>query len=310
MKVHYGIDNLKGIKNPTVTVGTFDGVHLGHQKILSRLKKIAKKNNGETVLLTFDPHPRKILFNDQNIKLINTLDEKIRILQSLGLDHLVVCPFTKAFSNLSAKEYVEELLVKKINTKTLVIGYDHHFGNDRKGNIELLKKLQSTYQYQLEEIKAHEIDEIKISSTKIRTAIETGNVNVVYEYSGNHLQFSGKVIKGEGIGKTINFPTANLELINKDKILPENGVYAIICEVNKKTTNGVMNIGFRPTINNKNKINIECHLFDWNQDIYDQLVHVNVVERIRSEIKFPNLEELKIQIQEDSKSAKKILNEY
>tara|TARA_B100001287_G_scaffold39863_1_gene29018 strand:- start:26060 stop:26992 length:933 start_codon:yes stop_codon:yes gene_type:complete len=309
LKVHYETKSLKEIKNPVVTVGTFDGVHLGHQKILSRLKKLAKKNNGETVLLTFDPHPRKVLFKNHNLKLINSLDEKIKILEKLKLDHLVVQPFTKSFSKLSAKEYVEELLVKKLNTKTLVIGYDHHFGNDRKGNIELLKKLQTTYQYQLEEITAHEIDEIKISSTKIRQAIETGNVKLVYDYSGNHLQFSGKIIKGDGIGKTIDYPTANIELICHDKIIPLNGVYAIKCQINEKNVCGVMNIGCRPTINENNKISIECHLFNWTQDIYNQILHVKVVERIRSEIKFKDLDNLKKQIQKDIKIAKKIFDE-
>ena len=308
MKVHYEIKTLKEIKNPVVTVGTFDGVHLGHQKILSRLKKLAKKNNGETVLLTFDPHPRKVLFDNHNLKLINSLDEKIKILEKLGLDHLVVQPFTKAFSNLSAKEYVEELLVKKLNTKILVIGYDHHFGNDRKGNIELLKELQSTYQYQLEEITAHEIDEIKISSTKIRHAVETGNVNLVYDFSGNHLQFSGKIIKGDGIGKTINYPTANLELISQDKILPANGVYAIKCQINENHVNGVMNIGCRPTLNSSNKISIECHLFVWKTNIYNKILQVKVIERIRNEVKFKDLDNLKKQIQKDIEVAKKILD--
>lgn len=309
MKVHFGINSLQDIKNPIITVGTFDGVHFGHQKILNRLKKIAKKNKGETVLLTFDPHPRKVLFNDQHLKLINTLDEKINILEKLGLDHLVVYPFSKEFSKLTAREYVEELLVKKLNTHTLVIGYDHHFGNDRMGNIDLLKQLQSTFNYELVEITAHEIDEIKISSTKIRNSIENGNVKIVYDYSGNHLQFSGKVIKGQGIGKTINYPTANLQLISQDKILPANGVYAIKCKLKSEILNGVMNIGLRPTLNNSSEVNIECHLFNWDQDIYNEILHVNVIERIRDEIKFPDITDLKKQISKDTKTAQKILDE-
>ena len=309
MKVHYGIDSLKEIKNPIITVGTFDGVHLGHQKIIERLKKLAKNSHGETVLLTFNPHPRKVLFNDQNLKLINTLEEKIIILEKFGLDHLVVHPFTKEFSKLSAREYVEELLVKKLNTNTLVIGYDHHFGYDRKGNIELLKKLQKEFNYQLEEITVHEIDEIKISSTKIRTAIENGKIKLVNEYSGNYYHFSGKVIKGNGIGKTINYPTANLELISKDKILPANGVYAIKCNIENIILSGVMNIGNRPTIDNSSKISIECHIFNWDKEIYNQTLHVTVIEKIRSEIKFPNLDKLKNQIIKDCIVAKRILDE-
>ena len=309
MKVHYNTKTIKDIKNPVVTVGTFDGVHFGHQKIINRLKSIASKNNGESVLLTFDPHPRKVLFNDNNLKLINTLNEKIEILKKLGLDHLVVQAFTKEFSQLSAKDYVEKLLINKLNTKTLVIGYDHHFGNDRKGNIDLLKNLQSKYLFHLEEIKAHEIDEIKISSTKIRQSIESGNVNLVYDFSGNYLQFSGKVIKGDGIGKTIEYPTANLNLINQDKILPAKGVYAINCKINEIQLRGVMNIGFRPTLNNNQRISIECHLLDWNKDIYDQILHVNVIKRIRNEIKFPNIESLKSQIKKDIEVAKFIFSE-
>ena len=309
MKVHYGIDSLKEIKNPIITVGTFDGVHLGHQKIIERLKKLAKNSHGETVLLTFNPHPRKVLFNDQNLKLINTLEEKIIILEKFGLDHLVVHPFTKEFSKLSAREYVEELLVKKLNTNTLVIGYDHHFGYDRKGNIELLKKLQKEFNYQLEEITVHEIDEIKISSTKIRRAIENGKIKLVNEYSGNYYHFSGKIIKGNGIGKTINYPTANLELISKDKILPANGVYAIKCNIENIILSGVMNIGNRPTIDNSSKISIECHIFNWDKEIYNQTLQITVIEKIRSEIKFPNLDELKNQIVKDCIVAKRILDE-
>ena len=309
MKVHYKMDSLLEIKNPIITVGTFDGVHLGHQKIISRINKIAQKNKGESVLLTFDPHPRKVLFNDQNLRLIHSLDEKIKILSQLGLNHLVVYPFTKEFSNLSAREYVEELLVKKLNTHTLVIGYDHHFGNDRKGNIDLLRSLQSNFNYQLEEITVHEINEIKVSSTKIREAIENGNVDLVLNYSGNYFQFSGNVIKGDGIGKKINYPTANLKLINDDKILPANGVYAIQCKVENKTINGIMNIGHRPTIETNPKLNIECHLFDWQKDIYGEILQVSVVGRIRSEIKFPNIDQLKHQILKDCEMAKNILDE-
>ncbi len=309
MKVHYNMDSLLEIKNPIITVGTFDGVHLGHQKIIRRINKIAHKNKGESVLLTFDPHPRKVLFNDQNLRLIHSLDEKIKILSQLGLNHLVVYPFTKEFSNLSAREYVEELLVKKLNTHTLVIGYDHHFGNDRKGNIDLLRSLQSNFNYQLEEITVHEINEIKVSSTKIREAIENGNVDLVLNYSGNYFQFSGNVIKGDGIGKKINYPTANLKLINDDKILPANGVYAIQCKVENKTINGIMNIGHRPTIKTNPKLNIECHLFDWQKDIYGEILQVSVVGRIRSEIKFPNINQLKHQILKDCEMAKNILDE-
>ena len=192
MQVHYGFESYKNIKNPIVTVGTFDGVHFGHQKIIQRLQKIAKKNNGESVLLTFDPHPRKILLNDQGLKLIHTINEKINILENLGLDHLVIYPFTLEFSKFSAKRYIDELLIQKLRTHTLVIGYDHHFGNDREGNIDLLKKYEKSNPFYLEEIKAHEIEEIKISSTKVRSAIEKGNIHLVNDYCGHFYEFSGE----------------------------------------------------------------------------------------------------------------------
>ena len=269
-------------------MGTFDGVHLGHQKILKKLGKIAKEIGGETVLLTFEPHPRKVLFKNKILKLINTLEEKIKLLDSYGLDHLVVYPFTKEFSNLSAKAYIEELLIEKLKTHTLVIGYDHHFGNDRKGNIELLKKMKSNFDFELVEISAHEIDEIKVSSTKIRNAITTGKVNLVKDYSGKYFHFSGKIVKGKGIGKKLGHPTANLEIQDNEKIIPVNGVYAIKCWVNSKQVNGVMNIGTRPTINNNENTTIECHLFNWNKDIYGNTMEVDIIEKIRDELKFPS----------------------
>ena len=227
MQVHYGFESYKNIKNPIVTVNTFDGVHFGHQKIIQRLQKIAKKNNGESVLLTFDPHPRKILLNDQGLKLIHTINEKINILENLGLDHLVIYPFTLEFSKFSAKRYIDELLIQKLGTHTLVIGYDHHFGNDREGNIDLLKKYEKSNPFYLEEIKAHEIEEIKISSTKVRSAIEKGNIHLVNDYCGHFYEFSGEVVHGNGIGKTIGTPTANIKLNSNEKIIPLDGVYAV-----------------------------------------------------------------------------------
>lgn len=310
MQVHYGFESYKNIKNPIVTVGTFDGVHFGHQKIIKRLQKIAKKNNGESVLLTFDPHPRKILLNDQGLKLIHTINEKINILENLGLDHLVIYPFTLEFSKFSAKRYIDELLIQKLGTHTLVIGYDHHFGNDREGNIDLLKKYEKSNPFYLEEIKAHEIEEIKISSTKVRSAIEKGNIHLVNDYCGHFYEFSGEVVRGNGIGKTIGTPTANIKLNSNEKIIPLDGVYAVICQIKDANYKGIMNIGFKPTVDEGQKRTVEIHLFDYEKDIYGQDLRTKVIERIRDEVKFNSLKELKSQILKDNEKAKIILESF
>jgi len=310
MQVHYGFESYKKIKNPIVTVGTFDGVHFGHQKIIQRLQKIAKKNNGETVLLTFDPHPRKILLNDQGLKLIHTINEKINILENLGLDHLVIYPFTLEFSKFSAKRYIDELLIQKLGTHTLVIGYDHHFGNDREGNIDLLKKYEKSNPFYLEEIKAHEIEEIKISSTKVRNAIKKGNIHLVNDYCGHFYEFSGEVIHGNGIGKTIGTPTANIKLNSNEKIIPLDGVYAVICQIKDANYKGIMNIGFKPTVDEGKKRTVEIHLFDYEKDIYGQDLRTKVIERIRDEVKFNSLKELKSQILKDNEKAKIVLENF
>ena len=307
MQVHYGFESYKNIKNPIVTVGTFDGIHFGHQKIIQRLQNIAKKNNGESVLLTFDPHPRKVLLNDQGLKLIHTVKEKINILEQLGLDHLVIYPFTIEFSKFSAKRYIDDLLIQKLGTHTLVIGYDHHFGNDREGNIDLLKKHEKSNPFNLEEIKAHEIEEIKISSTKVRRAIEKGNIHMVRDYCGHFYEFSGEVVQGNGIGKTIGTPTANIKVNSNEKIIPLDGVYAVICQIKDANFKGIMNIGYKPTLVAGQKRTIEIHLFNYQRDIYGQDLRAKVIERIRDEVKFNSLKDLKSQILNDNEKAKKIL---
>ena len=309
MKVHYGIESYKNIKNPVVTVGTFDGVHFGHQKIINRLKRIADECDGESVLLTFDPHPRKVLFKEQSLKLINTIDEKIKILSHLGLDHLVIYPFTNDFSKFSAQEYISELLIKTLKTHYLVIGYDHHFGNKREGDINLLKKAEKKYPFNLEEIKAHEIDEIKVSSTKIRNAIDIGNIHLFEEYCGRNFEFSGVVVHGNGIGKTINTATANIKINEDDKIIPADGVYAVRCQLNNDFHKGIMNIGVKPSINTNNKKTIEVHLFDFDMDIYQKPLNIEVISKIRDETKFPSINDLKNQIAKDIIKAKQILKQ-
>ena len=308
MQVHYGISSYKNIKNPVITVGTFDGVHFGHQKIINRLCKIAKTINGESILLTFDPHPRSVLFKNQSIKLINTLDEKIKLLEQLGLDHLVVYPFTKSFSKMSGTDYVKQHLIKELGVHTLVIGYDHHFGNDRSGNIDLLRSMQDKEDYQLEEIAAHEIDEISISSTKIRTAINSGQLSLVKDFLGYNYFITGEVTHGDGIGKTLGFPTANISLSNNDKIIPKFGVYAVKANIDNNLFDGIMNIGTRPTLNNiSNELRLEVHLFNFNESIYGKHIQVDLIDTIRNEIKFNDIETLKRQIAIDCEKAKKIL---
>ena len=244
------------------------------------------------------------------MKLIHTINEKINILENLGLDHLVIYPFTLEFSKFSAKRYIDELLILKLGTHTLVIGYDHHFGNDREGNIDLLKKYEKSNPFYLEEIKAHEIEEIKISSTKVRSAIEKGNIHLVNDYCGHFYEFSGEVVRGNGIGKTIGTPTANIKLNSNEKIIPLDGVYAVVCQIKDTNYKGIMNIGFKPTVDEGQKRTVEIHLFDYEKDIYGQDLRTKVIERIRDEVKFNSLKELKSQILKDNEKAKIILESF
>ncbi len=309
MIIHKDISNLTPIKNPIVTVGTFDGVHIGHQKIINRLNEIAAQTSGESVLLTFHPHPRMVLFpDDDSLKLINTIDEKTALLESFGLDHVIYLPFGKEFSRLSPVEYVRDFLVNKINLHTIVIGYDHHFGRNRQGDIELLKELAPVYDFQVEEILAQEISEIKVSSTKIRRAIVSGDFDTVHRFLGHTFTISGEVVYGYKIGRTINFPTANVALRGVHKIVPQNGVYIVQCKVQKEVVFGVMNIGTKPTIESTSNISMEVHLLDFDAEIYGETIVVEFLQKIRNERKFDNLEALKKQIKMDVTQARIYLN--
>lgn len=309
MKVYNNINDFKQVKNLVATVGTFDGVHVGHQEIIGKLKEIAKQTNGETLLLTFYPHPRMVLFpDDESLKLINTLQEKTELLASFGLDHLLILPFSKDFSRLTPTEYIRDLLVKDIGIKTLVIGYNHQFGRNRKGNFELLEELAPIYGFDVVEITAQEINKIKVSSTKIRKAIESGNVSTANDYLKYKFKLSGKVVKGEQIGRKIGFPTANLEVAEKHKLLPGIGVYAVNAVVKEKRYKGMLNIGRRPTINSESsRSSIEVHLFDMNEEIYTEIIEVEFCAKLREEKKFMDLDELKAQLHEDKKSALLVL---
>lgn len=277
-----------------MTIGTFDGVHLGHQKIIRRLVELKKKQGGETVLFTFDPHPRRVLFPDQtDLKLITTTEEKCVLLQQFGIDHVLVFPFTKEFSQMQASEYVSEIIAKGLKTDTLVIGYDHRFGSNREGSIETLKALSATYGFKVEEIPAQEINQLNVSSTRIRKAIDEGDVETANQFLGYSFFVTGIVVKGKQLGRTLGYPTANIFVEDKDKLIPKIGVYAVNVEVENKRYKGMLNVGVNPTTDTDHKIKIEVNIFDFDKDIYGAPIKVEFVKWIRNEEKFANLEELK-----------------
>jgi len=312
MKIYNHIDEFKQIHNAVVTIGTFDGVHIGHQKIISRLLEVAKKNGGETVILTFFPHPRMILHpDDMNIKLISSMDEKAEKLAALGIDHLIITPFTRDFSNLSPQEYIKEVLIEKIGTRHIIIGYDHRFGKDRKGGMKELQSFASDFGFDVEEIPEQDINDVAVSSTKIRNAILSGDAKTASEFLGYTFQLYGKVIKGDQLGRVLGFPTANLFIEENYKLIPSDGIYVVSIDilaekVSTKTAKGMAYIGHRPTINGMSR-NIEVNIFDFDKDIYGQSIRINFLEYLRGDKKFNSLEDLKEQLIKDEKAARKIL---
>ena len=303
MKVYTNIEDFKSIPNPVVTTGTFDGVHLGHQKIISRLKEIAKTENGETVLLTFYPHPRMVLFPDDNeLKMLNTQQEKIALLEQYGIDHLIIYPFTKEFSRLTSVEFVRNILVNTIQTKRLVIGYNHHFGRNREGSFEHLKEYGPLYGFDVEEIPAKDIDSIEISSTKIRNALLSGDVKTANNYLGHNFSITGKVVGGKKLGRTLGYPTANIDINDKYKIIPADGVYAVNVIHDGKIFEGMLNIGNNPTVEGKGR-SIEVNIFNFDKEIYGDDATIIFIERLRDEVKFNGLEQLKEQLAKDKENA-------
>jgi len=291
MQVHYHLENLPLFTNAAVTIGTFDGVHTGHQKIIAALKEEAQKINGESVVITFHPHPRKIVTNEP-LQLINTLEERIQLLSQYDLDHLVVVPFTKAFAEQPAEKYIEDFLVKNFNPKSIVIGYDHHFGKGRTGNFLLLKQYAESLKFNLVEIPKHVLDEVAISSTKIRTALLSSDVDTANRLLGYAFFFSGKVVSGDQIGRTLNYPTANLESMYPDKIQLGEGVYAVNVLINGLEKKGMMSIGKRPSINENLEEKTEVNIFDFNEDIYGEVITVSVKKYLRAQEKYASLDEL------------------
>lgn len=309
MKIFEGLDELKNIKNPVVTIGTFDGVHLGHQKIINQLKAEAAAIQGETVLLTFHPHPRIVLFPENHgVRLLQSEEEKVHALEQLGLNNVIIVPFTKKFSNLTAQEFVEQILVKNLHPKKVVIGYDHQFGNNREGNINYLRAVSSKYNFQVIEIPARSIDEVNISSTKIRESLLHGNVETAKLYLSRPHELSGIVVKGDQLGRTIGFPTANISMSDATKIIPANGVYAVQVKIKSGLYFGMMNIGNRPTVSAEQQQKLEVHLFDFHQNIYEESITVYFEKRIREEKKFANLEELKFAIKHDEEFCRRYFN--
>ena len=307
MKVFTTIPNYPSENKSIVTIGTFDGVHLGHRVILRRMKEIAKKTKGKSVLLTFSPHPRHVLHKDnQDMKLITTLQEKQDLINQAGLDNLVIHEFTKKFSRIKPVNFVRDILVEQLNVHTLVIGYDHHFGRNREGSIQELTTLADLYDFNIEKIDPQYFEDVTVSSSKIRKLIEKGEMVKAKQYLGYEFMLNGKVIKGNSLGKTINFPTANIVVEDKWKILPADGVYAVKIILEEKEYKGMMNIGQKPTVDG-NGISLEVNIFDFNQDIYGKGIEIRFVKRIRDERKFENLLGLKKQLLIDRNKARKIL---
>lgn len=335
MQVHYDIDHLPIFNNAVITIGTFDGVHMGHRQIIEKLKREAKSINGETVIVTFHPHPRKVVSSTiLGIRLINTMEEKIGLLENLGIDHLVVVPFTDAFANQQAEDYVEHFLVNKFRPHTIIIGYDHRFGKDRKGDYLLLEKLAPVFNYQLKEIPKHVLNEISISSTKIREALLEGKIEIADKLLGYEFFFSGTVVHGDKLGRKLGYPTANLKINDEEKIIPGDGIYAVYAEIDsrrpefggtpEKTNSstdkpphlllaihhsrlkGMMSIGFRPTVDGKKRV-AEVNLFDFDKEIYGQTIRVYVKKYLRKEVRFDSLDELVKQMDKDKIESLKVL---
>lgn len=307
MKRFNNINEFNCKKSTIITIGTFDGVHLGHQKILKKLNVEAENNGLESSVLTFFPHPRTVLNPDSSLKLINTIEERISLFKKSKIDNLIVHPFTKEFSELDSEDYVKNILVDQLKAKIVLIGYDHKFGKNRTADINNLKEYGIKYNFEVIEIKAEEINDIAISSTKIRNSIEEGDIQLTNSYLGYEFSFFGKVVRGNSIGKTLGFPTANIKIGCDLKLIPKNGVYLIYTTINKKIIFGMMNIGIKPTTNENTK-SIEVNLFDFNQDLYDKNITIYIKQFLREEIKFDSLNELKLQIEKDKITCNSIIN--
>ena len=308
MKIYHSIDDFQRLNYAVVTSGTFDGVHLGHQTILNRLKEITEKNNGETVVITFWPHPRLILKpEDDSLKLLNTFEEKAELLKEQGINHLLRIPFTKEFSQITSQDFITKILVDKIGTRKLVIGYDHRFGRNREGSFDELKINAPRYGFDVEEIPKQEVDHVGVSSSIIRKALEEGDVNTANHFLGRPYSISGEVIKGDKIGRELGYPTANIDIESHHKLIPNEGIYAVTVDHEHQHYQGMLYIGNRPTINGSAR-SIEVNLFNFNKDIYGERLKINLISFLRGDIKFDGLEPLKEQLHKDKQLALQALN--
>ena len=311
MQIHRALNDLPHFKNAVVTIGTFDGVHLGHQQIIAQLKNEAQEVGGETVIITFHPHPRKVVREGQAaVPILTTLPEKIELLQAKEIDHLVVIPFDEAFSNQSAPEYIEHFLFEKFHPHTVIIGYDHRFGKGRQGDYHLLEDYGKKLGFVVKEIPEHVLHHVTISSTRIRESLLKSDVATANEFLGHSYFFEGVVVEGNKLGRTLGYPTANIEVEDREKLIPGNGVYAVQVSLQKNDEDvllgGMMNIGLRPTVDGTKRM-IEVNIFDFDEDIYEEVLRVYVLSYLRGEVKFRGLDALKNQLAQDKMDALKIL---
>ncbi|WP_428327549.1 bifunctional riboflavin kinase/FAD synthetase [Mucilaginibacter sp.] len=307
MRIYHHIDEFTRLNNAVVTIGTFDGVHIGHRKIISGIKDLAASSGGETVLLTFFPHPRMILHpEDESIRMINTITEKAELLEQLGIDHLIITPFSRDFSNQTAEEYIREVLVNKIGTKKIVIGYDHRFGKDRLGGLQDMQRLGPVYGFEVVEIPEQDINDVAISSTRIRAALLNGEIELANTFLGYPFFINGTVIRGDQIGRQIGFPTANIVIQERYKLIPADGIFAVTVKTEDGAYKGMAYIGTRPTINGTTR-NIEVNIFDFDQEIYNQPIRVDFQNFVRGDMKLSSLDELKVQIAQDKINVKALL---
>jgi riboflavin kinase/FMN adenylyltransferase len=303
MKIYHGLDDFSKLNFAVVTSGTFDGVHVGHQKILTRLHEISDRHHGETVVITYWPHPRLVLHpEDETLKLLNTFEEKALLLKDQGIQHLIRIPFTKEFSQLTSEQFIQKILVETIGTKKLVIGYDHHFGKNREGSFEQLKLNGPKYGFDVEEISRLDVDHVAVNSTQIRHSLEKGDLETATHFLGRPYSVTGRVVSGDKIGRLMGYPTANIEVDSKYKLIPMHGIYAVTVQHEQATYGGMLYIGFRPTINGT-KLNVEVNIFDFNQEIYGESLTVHFHKLIRGDAKFSDLEQLKAQLKIDQENA-------
>lgn len=308
MHIYHHIDEFVRLKNAVVTIGTFDGVHIGHRKIISGIREVADSSGGETVLLTFFPHPRMILHpEDESLKLINTINEKAELMEQLGINHLIITPFSRDFSNQSAESYIRDVLVNKIGTKKIVIGYDHRFGKDRQGGLDDLQRLGPTCGFDVIEIPEQDINEVAVSSTRIRSALLGGNIDLANIFLGYPFFITGTVVRGDQIGRQIGYPTANINIEERYKLIPGDGIFAVKVKIAGEYYKGMAYIGTRPTLNGITR-NVEVNIFDFDQDIYNQQIRMDFYHFVREDIKFNSLDELKEQLAKDKLDVTALLS--